>query len=437
MPSRDAARGRAHGRLGRALLLARGRGAAAGPRAAAALHLVGRVRRAARAAGRARPPARRRVPRARGREPARRPRGGRALRGRLLRQEHDADHAAPRLVGRARDARHDRRAGGDAAARRGLRLLHALHRRLPDRCARGGRRARRDALPLVLDAVGRPVAGGVPRGARRPRLRLRHLPGRVPVEPRRREAAGRGRRTQEQSRTSRSPTGSRPTTKSSPPATTGCSSRATTRASCGGTHSWRSATTAATRRWRSPLPRATTRCCASTPSGRWSGSGERRAAAAARRRALDRLGPARRRPARDLPGRDRPALPAALRALGVARDRDPRGRGAGHLRAQPARVVEDGAEADRARGAHLRLRDRLGLHVDLQLRAGLAHPAGDVPPARRGRAALRDRRRARPHRRERPGDGRLRMAALGSVRAAHATTSTTSRSSSGSRCCWA
>ena len=37
--------------------------------------------------------------------------------------------------------------------------------------------------------------------------------------------------------------------------------------------------------------------------------------------------------------------------------------GAGHLRAQPARVVEGGAEANRARGAHLRLRDRLGLHA--------------------------------------------------------------------------
>ena len=64
---------------------------------------------AAREARRARRAARRRVPRARGREPARRPRGRRALRRRLLRQEHDADHAAPRLVGRARDARHRRR----------------------------------------------------------------------------------------------------------------------------------------------------------------------------------------------------------------------------------------------------------------------------------------------------------------------------------------
>ena len=88
----------------------------------------------------ARPPARRRVPRARRREPARRPRGGRALRRRLLRQEHDADHASARLVGRARHARHRRRARADAAARRRLRLVHALHRRVPDGRARRARR---------------------------------------------------------------------------------------------------------------------------------------------------------------------------------------------------------------------------------------------------------------------------------------------------------
>ena len=55
------------------------------------------------------------LPRARGREPARRPRGRRAGRPRLLRQEHDADHADARLLGRARHARHRRR---DRAERR-------------------------------------------------------------------------------------------------------------------------------------------------------------------------------------------------------------------------------------------------------------------------------------------------------------------------------
>ena len=325
MPSRDAARGRAHRRLGRALLLAGGRGAAAGARAAAALHLVGRVRGAARAAGRARPPARRRLPRARRREPARRPRGGRALGRRLLRQEHDADHAPPRLVGRARHAGHHRRARGDAAARRGLRLLHALHRRVPDRRARRAGRARRDALPLVLDAVGRPVPRGVPRGARRPRLRLRHLPGRLPVEPRRREAArGGDGRERGAARLARrlAPGGRRRARRALRPPL-----RAAQRPALPAPERARRARQRGDPErvaWPTPTPRATTRCCASTPSGRFGGSAERRAAAPPRHRALDRLGPARRGPVRDLPGRDRPALPGRPRALGVAYDRSPR-----------------------------------------------------------------------------------------------------------------
>ena len=84
----------------------------------------------------------------------------RSGRRRLHRQEHDAHHANPRLVGRARDARHRRRARGDAAARARLRQLHALHRRLPDGCARRAGRPRRDAVPLVLDAdAGRDARG--------------------------------------------------------------------------------------------------------------------------------------------------------------------------------------------------------------------------------------------------------------------------------------
>ena len=74
---------------------------------------------------------------------------------RLLRQEHDADHAASRVLGRARDARHGRRDRALRAARARLRLVHALHRRLPDRSARRARHARLDALPLVLDAGAR------------------------------------------------------------------------------------------------------------------------------------------------------------------------------------------------------------------------------------------------------------------------------------------
>ncbi len=57
--------------------------------------------------------------------------------------------------------------------------------------ARRAGHARRHALPLLLDAGAGARPGGVPRGARRLRLRLRHLPGRVPLEPRRREASRR------------------------------------------------------------------------------------------------------------------------------------------------------------------------------------------------------------------------------------------------------
>ena len=179
----------AHGRLGGPVLL--GRRARAGRRrgAAAAVRLARPLRAPARPARRARAAARRALPRPRRREPARRPRGSAAGRGRLLRQEHDADHPRARLVGRARNARHRRRDRGDAAARSRLRPLPALHRRLPDGCARRAGRARREPLPLVLDAGSRAGAGGVPRGARRIGVRLRHLPGRLPVEPRGREAA--------------------------------------------------------------------------------------------------------------------------------------------------------------------------------------------------------------------------------------------------------
>ena len=77
----------------------------------------------------------------------------------------------------------------DATARARLRALSALHRRVPYRRARRAGRARREPLPLVLDAGSRSRAGGVSRGAGFVRLRLRHLPGRLSLESRRREAA--------------------------------------------------------------------------------------------------------------------------------------------------------------------------------------------------------------------------------------------------------
>ena len=101
------------------------------------------------------------------------------------------------------------------AARSRLRPLPPLHRRLPDRRARRARRARREPLPLVLDAGPGSRAGALPGGAGSVRVRLRHLPGRLPVESRHREAARRpaapGRL---RPRTSRCSTGSRATGRS-------------------------------------------------------------------------------------------------------------------------------------------------------------------------------------------------------------------------------
>ena len=109
----------------------------------------GRLRGAARAARRARPAARRRLPRARGREPARRPRGGGALRRRLLRQEHAADHAPVRLLGRAGHARHRRELESTPPLGADCGSCTPLHRGLPDRRARRARRrsTRRAASP--------------------------------------------------------------------------------------------------------------------------------------------------------------------------------------------------------------------------------------------------------------------------------------------------
>ncbi len=264
VPSRGAARRRAHRRLRGALLL---RATSPSGRPAhgrlAALHLERRVRGAAREARRARTPARRRVPGARRREPARRPRGGGPVRRRLLRQEHAADHAPARLLGRARHARHDVGDRADAAARARLRLVPPLHRRLPHRCARRAGRARLDALPLVLDAGARADPRGVPRRARRAGLRLRHLPGRLPVEPRDREAprravAARGGDAARQPR--RVARGGRRAARAS--GSSGSTCRGTIRAGCAATRSSRRATSAARSSGRrsSATPRARTSC---------------------------------------------------------------------------------------------------------------------------------------------------------------------------------
>ena len=115
----------------------------------------------------------------------------------------------------------------DPAARDRLRRVSPLRRRVPDRGARRAGRPRLDALPLLLDAVAGADPGRVQGAARGPRVRLRHLPGRLPMEPRRREAPC--RRAARRGRSSRSSTGSRPTTRSCARATTACTSRATIR----------------------------------------------------------------------------------------------------------------------------------------------------------------------------------------------------------------
>ena len=172
LPSRNTRGGRSHRRLGRARLLERGAADRTGPGEVAALHVVPRLRGAAREARRARAASRRRLPRPRRREPARRPRGRRALRRRLLRQEHAADHAAPRILGRARHPHHRGRDRGRRADALRVRLVHALHRRVPDgRAGRAGR-PRLHQVPLVLDTGCSADPGGVPRAARRAGVRL-------------------------------------------------------------------------------------------------------------------------------------------------------------------------------------------------------------------------------------------------------------------------
>ena len=136
--------------------------------------------------------------------------------------------------------------GGDRVerpARARLRLVPPLHRRLPDGRARRARRARLDALPLLLDTGARLRSPRVSRRARRAGLRLRHLPGRLSVEPRaeKRSAAAEPAAGAEPRRVARRlARGVRRGAARS--ATTGCTSRATTRATCAATRSWRRGT---------------------------------------------------------------------------------------------------------------------------------------------------------------------------------------------------
>ena len=131
---------------------------------------------------------------------------------------------------------HRRRARADAAARRRLRRVPPLHRRVSDERARRAGRARRDALPLVLDAVRRLATGGVP-----PRTSARRST--VATSARTsahgtaasRSAAPASRCHPALSRTSRSRTGSPPIRTSCAAATRASTCRATTAGTSSGT----------------------------------------------------------------------------------------------------------------------------------------------------------------------------------------------------------
>ncbi len=158
------------------------------PRAPAPVHLAGRLRDAPRAPRRARPPARWHLPRPRGRQRARRPRGGGSSGRRVLRQEHDGHHTTTWILGSPRSPGHGDRDRAVRTPRSRLWGVPDLHRRVPHWSARRPRRPRLDEVPLVLDTGSRSLTGSVSRGAGRQGVRLRHLPGGVPVEPRDREA---------------------------------------------------------------------------------------------------------------------------------------------------------------------------------------------------------------------------------------------------------
>ncbi len=137
-----------------------------------------------------RPPRDRRLARGRG---VRRQRLGRPCRGPprgpgFLREEQHAPAPGVRIVVRPRLGGHRRGAPADGRRRaersgRGMRRLHPVPRRLPDRRAGRARRARRPPLPGLVGAGPGNLPGRVPRSTRRPPLRVRRVPGGLSDQP--------------------------------------------------------------------------------------------------------------------------------------------------------------------------------------------------------------------------------------------------------------
>ena len=114
----------------------------------------------------------------------------RRRRARLAGQEHHAGVARARLVAVSRRHLHHRRAAARCRGGRPLRQLPPLPRRLPDGGIPGAVPARCAPLPrLPVDRAQGPHPCRVPPRHGQPRVRLRRLPRRVPVEQVRRRGA--------------------------------------------------------------------------------------------------------------------------------------------------------------------------------------------------------------------------------------------------------
>ena len=150
------------------------RGATATPSSATKLERLGRA-------------ARRRLPRARGRESARRPGGRGARRGGVLRKEHAAHHARHGswvVLGTVVTTAEIERS---AAARPRLRLVHAAAS-TPARQGRSTSPASSTRPSACRTGARHPAPCPSTAGRWGVRLRMRHLPGRLPLEPRHGEA---------------------------------------------------------------------------------------------------------------------------------------------------------------------------------------------------------------------------------------------------------